>query len=138
MQARWGVSDTAYVVMAGAYSDRHVVAVFSDEEALKRFLAICNMDSSGDEYYVHEFALNEPDLLRKDAHRYRVTIWYGEVHQARLIDDDTTWLWPSPGVHDPDDLGETSVCVMARDIDHAKKIAADEWMQYEAHREGLA
>lgn len=85
------MSDTAYIVTQGAYSDYHIVAVFLDEDKAEHFLSIYNMTHSS----IYKAEIEEYkicDGLINTAHREILVEYTPYCHHAityTIGEDDT-------------------------------------------------
>lgn len=124
-----------YLCSDGDYSDYHVTGIYSTEEKANEAKRRMNW-SNGVEVF-------EIDSLVVPSHVcYTVTKYLESNYCApgvmsanctgRPVADRTVRKYSPPGTK------SIQVEVMAEDVEHAKKIAADLFAQYQAQKEGIA
>lgn len=126
-------NETVWIVSEGDYSDYRVLAVFTDEDELKRFLEI--YPGEYDPVEVETWQANNPEFMGKDLHQY--SVWLdrdsGEIDGVRY-----NRIVRHQGIDIGSLLADVStmrIDVKARDLEHAKKIAADKWAQWRYEQE---
>lgn len=120
-----------YVVCRGSYSDRYVAAVFDKKENADEYMKIV-----GGECDTEEFEVNKTDIERNDVHCYRIFIENGVVKYADLSEDD--YSKSRINTIKAARLSFSSsylMYVLAKDSDHAKKIASDWFTMFKASKE---
>lgn len=116
----------AYVIITGEYSDKQVEAVFTDEEQAELF---CRLFVDG---RIETYTLNPPnpylDAIRNDYFFWIVEIAStGDVKNCWQVSvDDEFFGIKNPGeyyIYDDDSEGRLVIKVLAKDYEHAVKIA---------------
>ena len=125
-----------YVITKGSYSDYHICAVTEEEEKaeqLKRLFSISYDWANIEEYDTEEFA-----FIKKDEKCFEVLKIKGniEVKEKNLdyyeMDNEVYTYWKRR----PNDAG-IGTTVLAKDEEHAIKIAQDRFAEYEAEQKGI-
>ena len=113
-----------YVITQGAYSDYHIIGVALDKEKAERIASFFDSDSTEiEEYDTERWDISDGRCL------YTIRIDNGRIS---IIDNDEFYdtnvvrAYPSWNVYE--------VSVMARDKEHAMKIASDMIAQYKAEK----
>lgn len=115
-----------YIITKGAYSDYHICAVASDKNMAEK---LCRAYTNNDRHKarIEEYDLNErPEDVRI---RYCVEITDDDVEVC--VDDYDN------KEHEFGDMGDFTAYVLARDQEHAVKIAQDRRAEYLAKKEGV-
>lgn len=125
---------TFYAVTAGDYSDYHIIAITDNKERAENIKKLYEND-----YYkpmIEEFFDGEA----KDEALYSVRYRTNGVYEASTQDFDMCNLADINVICEAinSDWLVYGVCVMAKDENHAIKIAQDLWAEYKAKKEGVA
>lgn len=124
---------TIYVLEKGEYSDRHIVALFSDKELADKAMILAGDDASVEEY--------ELDSLKLPKHPQGCLAW---VVIINVTDNSIQSIYQQDGLDvnfkpggrymDNSRYSHLSSLYMvncwARDQEHAKKIALDKYYQW--------
>ena len=123
-----------YVVTQGIYSDYHICGVATDYETAEKI----RKHTSGryDESRIEEYDTDTWSDIVRIGGLYHVNK-YGEHLQACRENYDVEALYNNRNVVMDYGYGSKGVNVIARDEDHAKKIAADLFAKYEAEKHGI-
>jgi hypothetical protein len=124
---------TFYAVTDGDYSDYHIIAITDDKERAENIKKLYSTGNS--EPMIEEFLDGEP----KDEFLYYVTCRANGCYDAFPQDFDMESLFDTNIVKENISNGwwKYSVLVMAKDENHAIKIAQDLWAEYKARKEGV-
>lgn len=127
-----------YVITKGSYSDYHICAVTANKEKAKQlerlFSGIC------DQAYIEEYDTGEFSFIKKDEKCFDVLKIKGniEVKETNLdlyeIDNEAK---VSPYYRRREDILGIKTIVIAKDEEHAIKIAQDRFAEYEAEQKGI-
>lgn len=128
-----------YAVTAGHYSDYHIIAITDNKERADNIAKIYRDDGWNAEPQVQEFVdsgVIEDVLWRVSARADGSYYVYCEELDKKNVNVIEEVL---PSISN--NFGKTgekySVCVFAKDKDHAIKIAQDLWAEYKAKKEGI-
>lgn len=123
-----------YVITNGIYSDYHICGVATDYETAEKI----RKHTSGryDESRIEEYETDTWSDIVRIGGLYHVNK-YGAHLQACRENYDVEALYNNRNVVMDYGNGGKGVNVIARDEDHAKKIAADLFAKYEAEKNGL-
>lgn len=128
-----------YAVTAGHYSDYHIIAITDNKERTDNIAKIYCDDGWNAEPQVQEFVdsgVIEDVLWRVSARADGSYYVYDEELDKKNVNVIEEVL---PSISN--NFGKTgekySVCVFAKDKDHAIKIAQDLWAEYKAKKEGI-
>jgi hypothetical protein len=134
---------TVYVVMSGYYSDKSVEAVFSTEEAAKRYCDIRNKTASySSEFHYDDYILDPLDRIADGRLWHRVEFDPdGTVGEVVAGDEDGKYfpaevVWVS--ARTASGKAWLRVWVEARDPEHAVKIASEKRAEYLAQQAGIS
>lgn len=116
-----------YVITAGDYSDYHIEAIFTDLEQATAFKDVFNKSHSYDSAKVEVY---ETDTIHVEKGFAAYSIQFDEEGAVTKIEKD-------PYSNNFNTFECNRVCVMARDIEHALKIAYDLWAVKSAEKEGI-
>lgn len=117
---------TIYAVSAGDYSDYRVKALYSTREMAQKHAAI--IDDAND---IEEYELDNPmaiSSLARGERGWLVWGWRGSVEVTSVYPWDT--FENAPITEHPN--GRMSAHILARDKDHAIKVAADLFRAHKA------
>jgi len=128
------VTETVYVVQSGQYSDRYIVAVFSDEEKAKAYQEYIDSDNRIEEYELD--CEEEPDWFKNgykvyycwDDHSNEIKcreLNGSELDRSGKDEIVRKLMWSTR----PEDK-QLCVCCKAISEEKAIKIAADKFAQY--------
>lgn len=112
-----------YVITQGCYSDYHIVGVALDKEKAERIKSFFDRDYYSAE--IEEYDTEKWDLS-DERNLYSIRIYRDEIS---VIDNDAYY---DPNVVRAYPWGVYEVSVMAKDEEHAMKIASDMIAQYKA------
>ena len=139
------MNNEVYIVTSGCYSDYHIITVFTDKEKAKAFVDAYNSHKTskyGDYYEIETYKVNDIDVQIMSGNAfYEVRISESGVCSAGLVEfgfdvvsnEDIGKVVVYPG-------GRQSgyrVIVLAKNPEHAIKVAQDKIAQYKAEKEGL-
>lgn len=125
---------TYYAVTDGDYSDYHIIAITDNKERAENIKKLYSGKYS--EPMIEEFF----DSESKDEAFYYVTYRADGCYDAFLQDFDMRSLSDINIVREnisADNWWKYSVLVMAKDENHAIKIAQDLWAEHKAKKEGI-
>ena len=135
-----------YVVIEGSYSDQGVHSVWDDEGKAKKVEANLG-DARVEQRWMNDAEPPLPDghqifsvRLTKDGEALNVSS-HGNFPEFRtLTENKTVQNWTPSHTFGPYEYKAwyLETWVIARDEEHAKKIAVDRIMQYRAEQEGIA
>ena len=134
-----------YIVTSGCCSDYHIVTVFTDKEKATAFVNAYNnhkLSNYADDYEIETYKTNDIDIREADGLMY-YTVQISKnggcyIGLAECGDDFVS----------SEDIGKVieykggrqegyRVAVLARNTEHAKRLAQDKFAQYRAKKEGL-
>ena len=123
-----------YVITNGIYSDYHICGVATDYETAEKI----RKHTSGryDESRIEEYETDTWSDIVRIGGIYHVNK-YGAHLQASREDYDVDAAYNKRNVVIDYGNGAKGVNVIARDEDHAKKIASDLFAKYDAEKNGL-
>jgi len=130
------MSKTAYLITKGRYSDYRVCAVFSTRQLAEAALPAYREQSDYEEVRV-EAARLDPQFptIPEGLHPFGVSR-FKDRQGALWVEESALYeLYPSEPFDDGDAL---RTGVLARNKDHAIKIAAERFAQYDAIQAGIA
>lgn len=125
---------TFYAVTDGDYSDYHIIAITDNKERAENIKKLYSGKYS--EPMIEEFF----DSESKDEGIYYIIYRADGSYDAFLQDFDVTNLSDINIINENtfyDNWWKYSVLVMAKDENHAIKIAQDLWTEYRAKKEGI-
>lgn len=124
---------TYYAVTAGDYSEYHIVAITDNKETAERIMDLYNRRNKWSTADIEEYREAMPDNKN-----YYFVVFpsgrepYASIYLETNMDDE-----PDINVVD-DSYGKGyAVLVIAKDADHAIKIASDLVAQHKAEKEGI-
>jgi len=136
-----------YVITQGCYSDYHVCGVAIDRQAANRLRELYSgqFDDANIEEYDTEKPLSVSERLDKGYTAYKVDIMDGVIVNVRILDKDDIsysvgYLSASPKFKTYPRFATMNkgwVYCLAKDEEHAKKIALDTYAQWKAEKEGI-
>ena len=127
---------TYYVVTAGDYSDYHVVTVTDSKEKAERIKDLCNREKYGYNSYARIEEYEE--TISNNKFCYCVSFTDGREPFASIYFNASTEIENKRDINVVDEYGGYyDVLVMAKDENHAIKIASDLVAQYKAEKEGV-
>lgn len=120
-----------YVVTKGDYSDYHIIAVCSDREDAEAIAR--KFDENYENTCVEEYDDGKEVFIEQICYFFKINR-RGEIIDFR--ENSCEYFWenskPSETIN-----GDAYLYVLAKDEEHAKKIAVDRWSQWMARRKGL-
>lgn len=124
---------TAYVITKGEYSDYHICAVTLDKDKAEQLKKL--FTDEWHEVYIEEY---EVDSHFPIDYPYFIVDKYSDRIEVKEIQTDNYACEYDYGVvrrcHSRGNKVFYSICVKAKDKDHAKKIALDKIAQYKAEK----
>lgn len=136
-----------YVITKGCYSDYHVCGVATDQQAANRLKELFSdqFEEAIIEEYDTEKPLSVSERIDKGYMAYAITIMDGAIVAVRSMDkDDISYsidnLSESPHFSTYPRFATINkgwVYCLAKDEEHAKKIALDTYAQWKAEKEGI-
>ena len=123
----------AYIITKGEYSDYHICAVTLDKDKAEQLKKLFTNDWH--DTYVEEFEIDEHFPI--DYPYFIVEKYSDRIEVKEIQTGDYACEYDYGVVRHYDSRGLYSVCVKAKDKDHAKKIALDKIAQYKAEKLGL-
>lgn len=125
-----------YVIEAGVYSDRHIVAVTLNKEDAYKLRDAAEEDDYSDAASVFEFETDEYKIIDDERRMYQVEIHKDSTVRAHLrgrvcdfIDAEGSWFFEDAGLY--------YFNVRANNKEEAKKIALDRFAEWKARKEGI-
>lgn len=128
---------TFYAVTAGCYSDYHIIAITDNKERADNIAKIYSDDGWNSDTQVEEFF----DSESKDEAFYDV--WYrtNGGYNVGLQELNKNYKFDNINIikenANHDGWWKYNVLVMAKDENHAIKIAQDLWAEHKAKKEGI-
>lgn len=128
---------TFYAVTAGSYSDYHIIAITDNKERADNIAKIYSDNGWNSDTQVEEFFDNES----KNEAFYDV--WYetNGSYDVELQEFNKNYKFDNTNIIEENanhnGWWKYKVFVMAKDEDHAIKIAQDLWAEYKAKKEGI-
>lgn len=125
-----------YVIEAGVYSDRRIVAVTLNKNDAYRLRDAAEEDDYYDAASINEFDTDDYKIIDDERKLYHVfvsdsrTIVYPKGKRFDLLGKEYHTCWPKVGTHDFD--------IRANSEEEAKKIAYDLIAECKAREEGIA
>lgn len=114
-----------YAVWRGEYSDYRIVAIFSTQEKAQECCAVFN-DAGVTEYELDSFDEG------KELHKYKVYITDDMAHSPDYVEDSLYSYIPNTIQRV---LGLYLMIVLAKNIEHARKVAADKYAMFKAAKD---
>lgn len=125
-----------YVIEAGVYSDRHIVAVTLNKDDAYKLRDAAEEDDYCDAASVLEFDTDGYKINDDQRRIYQVDIHKDSTVHAHLrgrvcdlIDEEISWFF--------EDAGTCCFNVRAHNKEEAKKIALDRFAEFKARKEGV-
>lgn len=125
-----------YIITAGCYSDYHICAATTDKEKAERLKILFENSYSGSN--IEEFEDGVFDTVLSGEHKPYLVIFKSDNSIELIRDADIEYF--EEGVHIYRNgwrIGGGSVHCLARDEEHAKKIAIDRYAKAKAEALGL-
>ena len=128
-----------YVITEGCYSDYHIVGVATDREMAEKIRQRNNEDSIYDDATrIEEYDTEVwEEMIRDD--RYIFKVW--ETPFGELVAYRENWdieeKYSIRNKVDCNNNDKLSVYVLAKSVQHARKIGSDMFAKYKAEKEGL-
>lgn len=119
-----------YVITKGSYSDYHICGVSTEKEKAEEFAKMCS--DNFDEAMVEEYETEIIEPFLKDGKLFRVMMRPDETIHVRELNIDSYYI---NQVNKVENGLVYWVYVIARDKEHAKKIALDKIYQYKYEKE---
>lgn len=114
-----------FAISRGSYSDYRVLAVFSTREKAEAWLPFVSSDY--EEPFVEDFEFDPEVPVESGMTVFRVSSDTDLLTVVRVVPEERIYDF---GVQCYGSFAV--VCVMARDVEHATKIAADKFREYKA------
>lgn len=125
-----------YVIEAGVYSDRHIVAVTLNKEDAYKLRDAAEEDDYYDAASIHEFDTDDYKIIDDQKKMYQVYIdqdssilAFQEGRRGALLGIESSWF--------SKDTGHFGSNVRANSEEEAKKIALDRLAEWKAREEGV-
>lgn len=128
---------TFYAVTAGSYSDYHIIAITDSKERADNIAKIYSGNGWNADARVEEFF----DSESKNEAFYNVRYKTNGSYNVKLQEFDKNYKFDNINIIEENanhnDWWKYGVFVMAKDENHAIKIAQDLWAEYKAKKEGI-
>lgn len=139
------MNNEIYIVTSGCYSDYHIVTVFMDKDKAKAFVEAYNSHKTSkyyDDYEIETYKVSDIDVQ---------TIGDNAFYDVQVSRRGACYVGLAElgyAFETNEDVGKVieyiagaqegyRVIVLAKDAEHAKRIAQDKIAQYKAEKEGL-